>query len=127
METEAARAGEWMVPLDGYATVSEEDTLFEAVTLLKESGNRARFDGDRILLVRGTGGGIVGKIDFRDILMGIEPRYGQSNGPGESAVNKSYVRSAITNLQQREHRSKTLAERLEMRSGHPKSIGRSDR
>lgn len=129
MEMEAARAGEWMVPLDGYATVSEEDTLFEAVTLLKESGNRARFDGDRILLVRGTGGGIVGKIDFRDILMGIEPRYGQSNGPGESAVNKGYVRSAITIYDSREHPLEDLCRKAaEMKVGDIlNAIGEIDR
>jgi len=68
-----------MVPLEEYATVSEEATLFEAVTALEEA--QEALDRDRYLylhravLVYDKNNQIVGKISQLDVLRALEPKY----------------------------------------------------
>jgi len=66
-----------MVPLADYATVSQEATLFEALTALKEAQNA--FDRDkyrhRAILVYDSGKNIVGKLSQLDVIRGLEPKY----------------------------------------------------
>ena len=70
-----------MVPLDEYATVSEEATLFEAVVALEmaqEKLDRTRFKYlHRAILVYDKNNNIVGKISQLDVLRALEPKYGE--------------------------------------------------
>jgi CBS domain-containing protein len=69
------------VPLDEYATVSEEATLFEAVVALEkaqEKLDRTRFKYlHRAILVYDKNNNIVGKISQLDVLRALEPKYGE--------------------------------------------------
>ena len=64
-----------MVPLDEYATVSEEATLFEAVVALEkaqEKLDRTRFKYlHRAILVYDKNNNIVGKISQLDVLRAL--------------------------------------------------------
>jgi CBS domain-containing protein len=68
-----------VVPLEEYATVSEDATLFEAVTALEEA--QEALDRDRYLylhravLVYDKNKKIVGKISQLDVLRALEPKY----------------------------------------------------
>ena len=70
-----------MVPLDEYATVSEEATLFEAVVALEkaqEKLDRTQFKYlHRAVLVYDKNNNIVGKISQLDVLRALEPKYGE--------------------------------------------------
>jgi len=70
-----------MVPLDEYATVSEEATLFEAVEALEkaqETLDRTRFKYlHRAILVYDKKNNIVGKIGQLDVVSALEPKYGE--------------------------------------------------
>ena len=67
-----------MVPLREYATVSENATLFEAVTALEKT--QSEFDHNRYrhraVLILGPDGNVVGKVSQLDILRALEPKYG---------------------------------------------------
>lgn len=68
-----------MVPLDEYATVSEDATLFEAVTALEKA--QSEFDHNRYrhraVLILNKAGKVVGKVSQLDILRALEPKYGE--------------------------------------------------
>ena len=68
-----------MVPLEEYATVSEDATLFEAVSALEsaqEALDRERYLYlHRAVLVYDKNNNIVGKISQLDILKALEPKY----------------------------------------------------
>ena len=70
-----------MVPLDEYATVSEEATLFEAVVALEkaqETLDRSQFKYlHRAILVYDKNNNIVGKVGQLDVLKALEPKYGE--------------------------------------------------
>jgi CBS domain containing-hemolysin-like protein len=75
MESIAVR--DIMVPLENYATVSEDATLAEAVLALEQA--QKDFDQNkyrhRAILVYGKRGKIVGKLSQPDILKALEPKY----------------------------------------------------
>ena len=68
-----------LVPLEEYATVSEDATLFDAVSALEEA--QEALDRDRYLylhravLVYDKNKKIVGKISQLDVLRALEPKY----------------------------------------------------
>ncbi|MBW2064047.1 MAG: CBS domain-containing protein [Deltaproteobacteria bacterium] len=68
-----------MVPLEEYATVSEEGTLYEAVMALEraqEELDRKRYHYlHRAILVFDKNNKIVGKISQLDVLKALEPKY----------------------------------------------------
>ena len=70
-----------MVPLEEYATVSEEATLFEAVMALEkahEDLDRTRYHYlHRAVLVYDENKKIVGKVSQLDVLRALEPKYGE--------------------------------------------------
>ena len=74
-----------MVPLDEYATVSEDATLFEAVSALHkahEELDRKRYLYlHRAVLVYDKNKKVVGKISQLDVLRALEPKYGQIGEP----------------------------------------------
>jgi CBS domain-containing protein len=73
---------ELMVPLEEYATVSQEATLYEAVLALEEA--QIAFDPSRhkhrAILVLDKSKKVVGKISMFDILIALEPKYGKLEG-----------------------------------------------
>lgn len=70
---------EVMVPIKEYATVSENDTMAEAVLALEKA--QEQFDQSRYkhraILVYNDQKKIVGKISQMDLLKGLEPGYGK--------------------------------------------------
>ena len=73
-----------MVPIEEYATVSQDANLFEAVIALENS--QMAFDPSkhkhRAILVLDEANNVVGKLDMFDILMALEPKYGQLEATG---------------------------------------------
>lgn len=70
---------DWMVPLDAYATISEDATLYEAVLALE--GARTRHDGrgyrHRAVLVLDGDDQVTGKLSQLDLLRCLEPKYAE--------------------------------------------------
>ena len=68
-----------MEPLTGFVTVSEDDSLFDAVQALGEAFDI--HDGiksqRRAILVSGKDGKVVGKVSQLDIIRALEPKYDQ--------------------------------------------------
>ena len=75
-----------MVPLEEYATVSEEATLYEAIMALEkaqEELDRTRYlYQHRAILVYDTNNKIIGKISQLDALKALEPKYKEMGDPG---------------------------------------------
>lgn len=73
-----------MVPLEEYATVSQETTLREAVLALEKA--QMALDPSqykhRAILVLDKSGKVLGKISMKDILIALEPNYGKLEGMG---------------------------------------------
>ncbi len=66
-----------MVPLSEYATVSEDATLFEAVSELEKAQkefNQTRYR-HRAILVMDDSGKVIGKLTQMDALKALEPKY----------------------------------------------------
>ncbi len=68
-----------MVPLTGFVSVSEDDSLFDAVQALEKA-----FDIDegmkyqrKAILVSGKDGKVVGKVSQLDVIRALEPKYDQ--------------------------------------------------
>jgi CBS domain-containing protein len=70
---------ELMVPLDEYATVSQEATLYDAILSLEkalEELDRDRYMYlHRAILVLNEAGEVVGKVSQLDVLRSLEPQY----------------------------------------------------
>ena len=66
-----------MVPLSEYATVSEDATLYEAVSALEKAQkefNQTRYR-HRAILVMDHGGKVIGKLTQMDAIKALEPKY----------------------------------------------------
>jgi len=106
METPAVK--DLMVPLYEYVTISEEATLYEAVTALEES--KQSFDKKRhqhrAILVFDKNNHIIGKISQLDVIRSLEPGYeemGHIKGISRTGFSPSFFKSMIEkyNLWQR--------------------------
>jgi len=75
---------ELMVPLEAYATVSQEATLREAVLALENAQMTLEPSRHlhRAILVLDENGKVVSKIIMKDILVALEPNYGKVEGVG---------------------------------------------
>lgn len=76
-----------MVPIDEYATVSDDSTLFDAVSALEKA--QEDFDRShyvhRAILILDKNKNLVGKISQLDVLRALEPKYNEmQSGPGFS-------------------------------------------
>lgn len=80
------RTRDMMIPLELYATVSEDSTFYDAVlalgTAAKASGQEHHGTPESIL-VFDKKGRIAGQIDCWDLLRSIEPRYANIGSPRE--------------------------------------------
>lgn len=87
-----------MVPLEEYATVSEEADLCEAIHALEDA--QKAFDPvkhkHRAILVLDKDRNVVGKISMFDILMALEPKYEELDTAGSlslSGYNPEFIKS----------------------------------
>lgn len=72
------KVNQLMIPLSDYATVSETDTLAQAIKTLKAAqATTTCAHRHRAVLVFGKEGNIVGKLGYRGILKALEPKYRQ--------------------------------------------------
>lgn len=91
---------EMMVPLEDYATVSEDATLYEAVRALEEA-QKTFTTGTykhRAVLVYDARKKIVGKLSQLDVLKALEPKYqdvGDFKELDGYGINADYIRNLI--------------------------------
>lgn len=94
---------ELMVPIEEYATVPQEANLYEAVLAL-EKAQRA-FDPSkhkhRAILVLDRNKNVVGKLVIFDILMSLEPKYGELEAAG--ALSRSGYSPEIIKSMLKDH------------------------
>ncbi len=91
---------ELMVPLEEYATVSQEATLREAVLALEKA--QMALDPSRhkhrAILVLDESGKVVSKITMKNILVALEPNYGKVESMGvleRSGYSPDLIRSML--------------------------------
>jgi len=91
-----------MVPLDEYATVSEDATLFEAITALEhaqETLDRNRYLYlHRAVLIYDKNNKIVGKISQLDALRALEPKYedlGDLGGLSRTGFSPRFLKTML--------------------------------
>ena len=86
-----------MVPLEEYATVLEDATLYDAILALEKA--QTAFDPKRhkhlAILVLDKSGKVVGKLAIFDILIALEPKYGQLEAEG--ALSRSGYSTELIN------------------------------
>jgi CBS domain-containing protein len=91
-----------MVPLDEYATVSQDATLYEAVLALERA--QEKLDRERhpymhrAILVFDHNNRIVGKISQLDVLRALEPKYvemGDSRSLSKAGFSPNFLRNML--------------------------------
>ncbi|MFZ5570088.1 MAG: HPP family protein [Thermodesulfobacteriota bacterium] len=97
------KAGDLMVPIAEYATVSEDVTLNEAVLALEKAQAHVEQGREkhRAVLVLDSRGHVTGKIDQWAVLWALEPRYKQIGDIRESSrygFSPEFLRSMIDNF-----------------------------
>ena len=91
-----------LVPIEEYATVGEDATLYEAVKALE----KAQEDFDykrysylhRAILVLGNNGDVLGKISQLDVIRALEPKYsdmGDMRNISRTGFTKSFIKSIM--------------------------------
>ena len=88
-----------MVPLEEYATVRKNDTLFEAVMALEAAQQKRNVQKHqfmhRAVLVLDDRGEVVGKIGHIDVLRALEPRYkeiGDTKSIARAGFSTEFIR-----------------------------------
>ena len=91
---------ELMVPIKEYATVPQEANLYEAILALEKA--QLAFDPlkhkHRSILVLNREKNVVGKLDMFDILMALEPKYGELEATGvlsRSGYSPEFIKSIL--------------------------------
>ena len=78
-----------MVPLEEYATVSEDANIFDAITALEDA--REAFDPKRYphraVLVIAKENRVIGKLSQHDIIQALEPKYSESKTHKKGALD----------------------------------------
>jgi CBS domain-containing protein len=92
-----------MIPIEDYATVSEDATLGEAVRALKEAQDKFDLNtySHRAVLVYDAKGKIVGKLSQLDFLKSLEPKYEDilnQKTIERFGINQEYIRIMIREL-----------------------------
>ncbi len=93
-----------MVPLDEYATVPEDATLYEAVLALEEAQEKLENlpYKHRAILVYDKKKRIVGKISQLDVIRALEPKYGEM-GDLSSLSRFGLSRKFITSIMEQNY------------------------
>lgn len=91
---------ELMVPIEEYATVDQDANLYEAVIALEKA--QLAFDPakhkHRAILVLDSGKNVAGKLTMHDILIALEPKYGQLDAAGvlsRSGHSPEFIKSVL--------------------------------
>ena len=96
---QSRKVKELMVPLEEYATVSEEASLYEAVLALEEAQNKFRKDRytHRAILVFDKSKNVVGKLSQLDVIKGLEAGYKNLDlsGVKHTGFSPEFIRSLI--------------------------------
>jgi CBS domain-containing protein len=95
-----------MVPLSEYATVTEDATLYEAVSSLEEAQEKfedkhARYR-HRAVLVLDKDGNVIGKLSQLDVLKALEPKYRdviEGEGSHRYGFTKQFMKSMLDTYQ----------------------------
>jgi predicted transcriptional regulator len=99
---ETIKVDDLMVPLEEYATVSEDATLYEGVMALEKA--QEKLDRDRYhylhraILVLDKNNKVVGKVSQLDVLRALEPKYGQMGDWGtmsRAGFSPQFMRSML--------------------------------
>ena len=100
----SAKVKNIMVPLEEYATVSQDATLYEAVIALEKAQaefDRARYM-HRAILVLDDDNRVIGKLSQIDVIRGLEPGYRNAETPPEIkhwGVDKQTIATMMKDLQ----------------------------
>ena len=104
MNMELITVEKLMIPLEEYATIYEEATLYEAVKALKIAQEEQYRDKDhylhRAILVLDKNRKVVGKISQLDVLMALEPKYQAIGSPrniSRSGLSLEFIKSMLEN------------------------------
>lgn len=96
-----------MIPLSDYATVSEEETLANAIKALKQSRNNRKYNHKhRAVLAYDKDNQITGKVSIRCVLKALEPKYRQFENPDDTGsiglsrfgFNNEFLSSLVEHL-----------------------------
>jgi CBS domain-containing protein len=92
-----------MLPLDEYAVVSENATLYESFLVLEEAQKKlpSKRQPHRAVLVVNDKNKIVGKLGHRGFLLALEPKYDQLGNldiVSKSGLSKDYITSMMANF-----------------------------
>jgi len=91
-----------MVPLEQYATISEDATLYDAVLALEKA--QAEYEKSqktykhRAVLVYGKAGKILGKLSQLDLLKGLEPKYKEAGSESGRMMTSGFSRNFLRAL-----------------------------
>jgi len=93
-----------MLPLDEYALVSEDDTLYEAFVALEEAQKKrpAGRQKHRAVLVRNNKNEIVGKLGHLGFLKALEPGYknlGELDVISKAGLTKEFIMSMMKDFE----------------------------
>jgi CBS domain containing-hemolysin-like protein len=97
---ESMRVKDIMVPLEEYAVVNEDATLYEAVLALEKARERFRKDREkhRAILVLNENKTIVGKLSQHDVIKGLEPGYdklGEQHSLSRSGFTTEFMKKML--------------------------------
>ncbi len=98
------KVGDLMIPVNEYATVSENATLQDAINALEEA--QKKLDSSqalhRAILVYNESNHISGKISKLDILRALEPKYAsfdcEKTLPGHFSFSHKFIKSMFDNF-----------------------------
>ncbi len=100
---ETIKVRDVMVPLDQYATISEDASLYDAVIALEQAQQRVddRTYPYRAVLVCDAAGKMIGKLGQLDVLRSLEPRYSELSDLRKLSgfgITSEYLRSTMETL-----------------------------
>ena len=103
VKMESVKVRDLMVPLEDYATVGENDTLYEAVIALEEA--REKYDrrryAHRAVLVLDKNRKVVGKLSQNDVIRSLEPRYDRIGDVGRIShwqLSPEFIKSMVRDM-----------------------------
>ena len=118
METKLVR--EVMIPIKGYVTVHEDDSLFEVIQALESSkvANKGRAHSDAVVV--DEEGKFIGKVTMIDIFRALEPNYNKINVDeiievGKGELTEDMITAATKDFDFWVAPSKTICERGQAR------------
>jgi CBS domain-containing protein len=105
-----------MIPLDEYATVPADATLYDAIVSLEEAQKNVQGKKPlhRAVLVEDTEGRIVGKVGHEAFLQALEPKYGKTPDVEKLAsarVSEFYIQSMMDHFHLWEDNLKDICKR----------------